>query len=309
MIKKLVKNKEKISLLLVISVFAALTIFGIIKERGKNISEEQILEVKKEIEEQNESVEIFYKDWDKKEKGFEYELTDDMDEVYAALEDIKEILDRLPEGIVEEVLRTPEEAKANTVVGSAKAYQGVNIVICSEIYEENIGVYVTTGLTNYNYRTQKYNIYIAVKSTENVKRVFAHELYHFFQNRIIVKNREEECYTSLEWQKELPDNFSYYETYDTVISIDSKYTAEAESNIENVYFVTTYSKKKDEEDKCELFSYLLSSEGKSDLPRAYKSSHVKKRVKMIIDELDEYFDTVDENAYWNKIYNEKVLNY
>lgn len=47
MIKKLVKNKEKISLLLVISVFAALTIFGIIKERGKNISEEQILEVKK----------------------------------------------------------------------------------------------------------------------------------------------------------------------------------------------------------------------------------------------------------------------
>lgn len=30
---------------------------------------------------------------------------------------------------------------------------------------------------------------------------------------------------------------------------------------------------------------------------------------MIIDEIDEYFDTVDENAYWNKIYNEKVLNY
>ncbi len=309
MIKKLVKNKEKISLLLVISVFAALTIFGIIKERGKNISEEQILEVKKEIEEQNESVEIFYKDWDKKEKGFEYELTDDMDEIYAALEDIKEILDRLPEGIVEEVLRTPEEAKANTVVGSAKADQGVNIVICSEIYEENIGGYVTAGLKNYNYRTQKYNIYIAVNSTEDVKRVFAHELYHLFQERIIEKDRTEKCYTGIEWQKELPDNFSYYETYETVISIDGRYTVETESNMENVYFVTAYSKRKDEEDKSELFSYLLSTDEKSDLPRAYKSSHVKKRVKMIIDEIDEYFDTVDENAYWNKIYNEKVLNY
>jgi len=27
---------------------------------------------------------------------------------------------------------------------------------------------------------------------------------------------------------------------------------------------------------------------------------------MIIDELDKYFDTVDENAYWNIVYEEKV---
>lgn len=75
---------------------------------------------------------------------------------------------------------------------------------------------------------------------------------------------------------------------------------------DNVYFVSSYAQKSINEDKAEMFSYLLEKGKYGSLPLAYKSPHIKKRTKMIIDEIDKYFDTVDENAYWNIVYEEKV---
>ena len=107
-----------------------------------------------------------------------------------------------------------------------------------------------------------------------------------------------------DWNEELPTNYEY--SGDDLDEINMPYSIYTAKDINNVYFVSGYAQKNINEDKAEMFSYLLAKGKYGSLPLAYKSPHIKKRTKMIIDELDKYFDTVDENAYWNIVYEEKV---
>ena len=263
---------------------------------------EQIAMAKQSIESKYRYIEIYYDNWERQET-FKYNMSDNKENILKGLEATEKVIERLPSGMIEEGFDT-RKGKYESIYGNADDHTTkINIILCSKIVEASGD---DAGLIYNDLRNKMYNIYIAVDDGGNISQCLAHELYHFFYCRISMQNLVGEVYSQEEWQRELPYKFSYYET---AVPKDNTYTILTENNMENVYFVTAYSKTRDAEDKCELFSYLLSTDEKSDLPRAYKSSHVKKRVKMIIDEIDEYFDTVDENAYWNKIYNEKVLNY
>lgn len=271
-------------------------------ERTESELIEQITLEKQSIESKYKNIEIHYDNWEKSE-DFKYNMSDNKENILKGLEEIEKVLERLPSGMIEETLDT-RKGKYESVYGNVDEHNTkIIIILCSTILEANLN---QNGLMRSEHLNKTYNIYISVDGKKNIGQCLAHELYHVFQCRISMQNLVEEFYTQEEWKRELPDKFSYYQT---AVPKDDKYTILTENNMENVYFVSSYSKVGDEEDKCELFSYLLSTDEKSDLPRAYKSSHVKKRVKMILEEIDEYFDTVDENAYWNKIYNEKVLNY
>lgn len=289
-----------LSFFVVIGIWAKIS-ESIYKKHEEKLAE-QILEIKQDIEQKYEKIEIFYEDWDIKEHDYTYKLSDDTEEIYKALSSIEDILDRLPKNMVEEALDADKGTYAQTYGRKAL---GINIILCSDIDINDGKNDITVGMTDYNLKTREYNIYLAVGSKKNVGQIFAHELYHFFQRRIVVQNRVKEYYTKAEWQKGLPEGFGYYD--ETGYS-DGRYILENEKSMEDVYFVSSYSKTNAGEDKSEIFSYLLSTDEDKSLPRAYQSTHIKARAKMIIDELDAYYDTVDENAYWNKIFEEKSLN-
>ena len=183
---------------------------------------------------------------------------------------------------------------------------GLNIVLCSEINNFKSDNMTVTGKTRFDPDDKIVNIFINVDYSGDVAKTFSHELYHFFKSRIGMQKLVGEVYTDEDWKNELPKGYEYYGSKTNLDSMP--YTVKTEEDINNVYFVTEYSQKNIDEDKCEIFSYLLSTDEDKELPKAYESPHVRNRALMIIREFDEFYDTVDENAYWNRIFEENATN-
>lgn len=55
-----------------------------------------------------------------------------------------------------------------------------------------------------------------------------------------------------------------------------------------------------QEDAAETFKYLVTSNDK--LPKEYKNEAVKKKAQYLIEWIEDNFEGVTEDAYWNKWY-------
>ncbi|MDE6698112.1 MAG: hypothetical protein K2J91_01350, partial [Lachnospiraceae bacterium] len=236
--------------------------------------------------------------------GFEYKISNDERKKLSALEDIDTILGRLPDNILEEGLDMYGGKLKEKYGYDVPPDNGLNILLCSEIDEDKLDRSITTGMVHFDERDKIFNIFINVDYSGDVAKTFSHELYHFFKGRIGMQKLVGEVYTEEDWKNELPNDYEYYGNKANLSN--TPYTVETEEDINNVYFVTEYSQKNIDEDKCEIFSYLLSTDEDEELPKAYESPHVRNRALMIIREFDECYDTVDENAYWNRIFEEKT---
>ncbi|MDE6209035.1 MAG: hypothetical protein K2M73_05085 [Lachnospiraceae bacterium] len=318
-IKKHAKEFIKNFILFIILMLVALLSFSRLIHKDKSDSDqndttdeteislfEQIEDKIKSIEERYECINIIESGEEKEYIGFEYKISNDERKKLSALEGIDTILGRLPDNIIEEGLDMHGGKLKEKYGYDVPPDNGLNIVLCSEINNFKSDNMTVTGKTRFDPDDKIVNIFINVNYSGDVAKTFSHELYHFFKSRIGMQKLVGEVYTDEDWKNELPKGYKYYGSKTNLDSMP--YTVKTEQDINNVYFVTEYSQKNIDEDKCEIFAYLLSTDEDEELPKAYESPHVRNRALMIIREFDEFYDTVDENAYWNRIFEENATN-
>lgn len=316
-IKKHAKEFIKNFILFIILMLVAFLSFSSLIHKDKSDSDqndstdeteislaEQIEDKIKSIEERYECINIIESGEEKEYIGFEYKISNDERKKLSALEGIDTILGRLPDNILEEALDTNGGKLREEYGYDLPPYNGLNIVLCSEINNFKSDNMIVIGKTKVDSNENIVNIFINVNYSKDMAKTVAHELYHFFLKRISIQSIALGVYIGTEWNTELPDGYEYYGNKANLSSMP--YTDKTEEDINNVYFVTEYSQTNIEEDRAEIFSYLLSTDEDEELPKAYESPHVRNRALMIIREFDECYDTVDENAYWNRIFEEKT---
>lgn len=217
------------------------------------------------------------------ESGFDIEKSTNSSKNKRALESIEEILDRLPEGFLDEVMTGYAEGR----------YLEINI---TGNMTQLDGDRQLLGLTSYKEEKTVVRMNADVNSFDEFSATFAHELFHVIDFEMNQFNEDSGCFTR--WENKNPIGFSYSQDE----GMYDNYIIQGEQ-LKNVYFVSSYSKEGIFEDRAEVFSYLLATDEGDSLPKSYDSAHVKSKVDLLIDELDSKYVSVDDgNAYWEQWY-------
>lgn len=217
-------------------------------------------------------------DADLSEEGFEISSIENDASTSLALENIQSVFDRLPEGFIDELME-----------GYSKG-RYLEIDITGTMTQDEGGRSIV-GLTTYEQNKDIVRLDATVTASDEFKATVAHELFHVIEFEM---NQFDEASSYLkEWKKHNPRDFAY--SYDE--GQYSDYTVYGES-INNVYFVSLYSKEDIFEDRAELFSYLMSTDENDKLPKAYQSKYVKDKANMLINEISSHFSSAVSNPYW-----------
>lgn len=273
------------------SVFVPLLVNTIIEIREEDRLGNKIAMMKEEY-----GIDVYYADNISDDVKCKYQLSGNIKSINDALSDIYIILNRLPYDFW---LKMTEYNRGEEII-----HGRVIIFLCSNIEDYVAGC--IEGIED----EDGFSIAIKVSSNSNIKTTFAHELFHHIYTLININNwlniGNKVSYGN--WDDTLPKDYEYLKRVSGMDNIEEKkkYTIYEEEDINNVYFVSTYSQKSREEDMCEIFAYLLAINEDGQLSEAFDSPHVKEKAKLIVDMIAETFDCVDENAYWARIYKEKV---
>ena len=273
------------------TVFVPMLVNTIIGIREKDRLNNNIIRMKEEY-----GIDIYYADNISDDVQCKYKLSGDIKNNNAAIDDIYIIMSRLPYDVWLEMTEYNR--------GEEIYYGRVIIFLCDSIEDTVAGR--IEGIEN----EDGFSIALKVSNNSNIKTTFAHELFHQIDTLIGINTllNYDKLLSDSKWYDTLPENYEYL---NNVNSNDNKYkkkkyTIYGEDDINNVYFVSTYSQESRAEDMAEVFSYLLATGVLEEFPEAYNSPHVKEKAKLIVDMIAETFDCVDENAYWARIYREKV---
>lgn len=198
-----------------------------------------------------------------------------------ALEAVDKVLGRLPEGFLDELMNGYKPGR----------YLEINIT--GEMVQRD-GNRDLAGITNYEEKKDIIRLNADTFSWDAFEETFAHELWHVIDFEMHQFDERDSAYKN--WKKLNPQGFEYsfeegrYKEY-----------TEDGGSISNVYFVSLYSKEGIAEDRAEIFGILLAADDKSEIPKSLNSSHIKAKIKLICDELDDNFDSVSGNDnYWQK---------
>ncbi|MDE6210266.1 MAG: hypothetical protein K2M73_11420 [Lachnospiraceae bacterium] len=274
-------------------VFVPMLVNTIIGIREKDRLNNNIIRMKEEY-----GIDIYYADNISDDVQCKYKLSGDIKTNNDAIDDIYIIMSRLPYDVWLEMTEYNR--------GEEIYYGRVIIFLCDSIEDTVAGR--IEGIEN----EDGFSIALKVSNNSNIKTAFAHELFHRLDTLININtwlNYDKE-FSYGKWDGTLPEDYEYLKRVNGNDNKDERkrYTIYGEDDINNIYFVSTYSQKSREEDMAEVFSYLLATGVFEDLPEAYNSPHVKEKAKLIVDMIAETFDCVDENAYWTRVYREKVAN-
>ena len=69
--------------------------------------------------------------------------------------------------------------------------------------------------------------------------------------------------------------------------------------LEDIFFVSSYSKKDRSEDMAETFAAMMSYE-EDNIPDSFYSPHVINKMRFISEFLEENYESATEDAYWNR---------
>ena len=214
------------------------------------------------------------------EDEMDIEMLTDEEDINKALEYLEEVLERLPEGFIDEVMEG---------YGTDR-YLEINITGKMLRLTDNREV---VGLTTYEPNKDVIRLDGSPISWNEYKATVAHEFFHVIDFEM--EQFDEKTSYIKSWKASNPTGFGYSYTNGQMTT----YTM-SENDIDDIYFVSEYSKEDIFEDRAEVFSYLISVDENDKLPRAYKSDHVKKKVDLLIEEMKEHFDSAkEEEAYWN----------
>ncbi|MBQ2744986.1 MAG: hypothetical protein IJF37_05175 [Lachnospiraceae bacterium] len=250
-------------------------------------------------------IELYIPEETKEIEGYIIEEASSKYDIIDTLESIDNILERFPENMFRELDIKVDETEIMDIQ--------LKLYISCDIEEQGGDKLRAAGVTIAN--LPDYEVYIDCE-TGDVESVFAHEMFHVIGNGVgdskldIIKNVLKNVisggkYTidEVAWYQYNPSGFMYYEN--RIIGgasgweDDDSFT-EHEDDIEDVYFVSNYAKSAIHEDMAEVFKYLVSCD--NNLPSSYDSPHVQAKAKYLIQWLDDNFESVTEDVYWNKWY-------
>ena len=214
------------------------------------------------------------------EDSMDIEMLNDEENINKALVCLEEILDRLPEGFLDEVMKG---------YGSDR-YLEINITGKMLRLTDNREV---VGLTTYETYKDVIRLDGNATSWNEYKATVAHELFHVIDFEM--DQFDEGIKDIRNWKATNPAGYGYSYTNGQL----EQYTIYGDE-IEEVYFVSEYSKEDVYEDRAEVFSYLISVDENDELPLAYESEHVQEKVVLLIEEMKDHFESADDaDAYWN----------
>ena len=282
------RKNEKRSLILALTV-VAIIVFGVIGIGSlfMSISESNAKETITVLEESIEdayNIEIYVgNDVSIYEEGFTIEKMNNEKTICRALENLEIILERLPEGFIDDIMDGYDEGR----------YLEIHITGSMVQKYDNRDV---LGLTTYDEEKDIIRLNADIFSWSEYRETVAHELFHVIDFEMDQFNEYNNDIRK--WENCNPGGFEYsYEEGQY-----SDYTIGGES-ISNVYFVSYYSKEDIYEDRAEIFSFLLATSEDDDLPEAYRSSHIESKAKLLIEEIEDHFSTADgEDVYWKQWY-------
>ena len=214
------------------------------------------------------------------EDNMDIEMLNDEENINKALVCLEKILDRLPEDFLDEVMKG---------YGNDR-YLEINITGKMLRLTDNREV---LGLTTYETYKDVIRLDGNATSWNEYKATVAHELFHVIDFEM--DQFDEGIKDIRNWKATNPAGYGYSYTNGQL----EQYTIYGDE-IEEVYFVSEYSKEDVYEDRAEVFSYLISVDENDELPLAYESEHVQEKVVLLIEEMKDHFESADDaDAYWN----------
>lgn len=194
---------------------------------------------------------------------------------------ISKCLDELPEGLIEEI---KEPIYVETKEGMEQVAPPGEIQI---LFYDVIGKKTKAdGITEYG--TGWDIIAMSVNSNQRIEKLFYHEFSHLLEKRnkweVLISNSG--YYT--EWKDANPKVFEYNsENYDYVMG-------KCESK-ELVAFISEYATTSLDEDRAELFSYLMTLEQRKDFDQLMTYPIIAEKIKYLNASLLEQYDCLGED--------------
>ena len=203
------------------------------------------------------------------------------EEVILALKEMEKALDKFPEGFIKNL---------KSRVGPLVLRDGIDLYIGGIIYGKNG---ISGGATSYQ-NPSRYTMVVNVNSAKSKGNIISHEMYHVIYN-IALENENASIAKAMDetkWNSHNPEGFIYGSDG------DKKYTV-ADSDLNEVHFVTDYSRTDMEEDMAEVFTYMMEPGAKR--KKAFRSDHVKAKAKLISNMIKDNFDNIGAEPYWDRV--------
>ncbi len=153
----------------------------------------------------------------------------------------------------------------------------LTVVILDSFYNNNIALASRNSL-------EQYKIYIS--NAEEYYRSLNHEMYHVFEYILRANGNESKI---SDWDDLNPDGFEYISN---VYEINGEYVyKDSLEDLNNVYFVTKYSKASNKEDRAEVFAEIMTFNEKSQ-KYFLKENPIKAKAEFIINILNETYSSI-----------------
>ena len=198
-------------------------LIGKIKQVRNEQQKEDVLSKQQELEDKY-GINIFvYEDefLDRSSEVFErISFENNSDTIINALDDMDEILGRLPEGLLE---------------NNVKKDNVLDIYLCNK-YDFEIGTDGRLGGLLYYYENvEGMAIILVIENEERVKKSFCHEIFHLLDSQISTEKKD---YTT--WNEINPRGYNYLSESERnhLFNMNLPYCPENEKNVENIFFVS-----------------------------------------------------------------------
>lgn len=235
-------------------------------------------------------------------EDYTLEFSDNLDKINRNLDTIAKCLEKIPTGLLEEInaaayvtlvdgdyvhTSDPSQAVVKTPISSEKV---MHLILCESVKRGNtkIGGYACSGECD-NY------IILLLENETSTKDTFFHELLHILEEKSVYMLECGRGGAFTGWDNYNPKKFKY--------SMDAnKYVLKSAANKEDVYFISEYATKNADEDRAELFAYLMCLEDKSEFDELMQYPNLKEKIKFLDACIMEAYPSITEEHcfQWQK---------
>ncbi len=230
---------------------------------------------------------------------FDYAVTalEDETATYQALTALEDALSLYPENFFNQFKDTSPGGIGIYITGSISSIISGNI-------DNPVGFAINNG---------KQHIVLNGQYIESIRRTFTHELAHAIDTRLfnLIIDDDGFYFNDDQWGELNPKGFAYYYNYLDENGESYQYSGSTENtplseaydkrgDIDEVYFVDSYSKTFPTEDRARLMEYSLLREGPPDY---MKGKHIQTKLKYYYSAIRKVWDTTGwpEVTSWEKV--------
>lgn len=207
-------------------------------------------------------------------------------EAIEALEKMEKTLDKFPDEFIKNL---------RVEIGPLILKDGIDLYIGGDIQGKQG---ISGGATSY-LNPDKYTIVVNVGSEKDMGNIISHEIFHVIYNIALEREYAQigKAIDETKWNSHNPEGFVYG-------SEETKMYTIADSDLNEVHFVSNYSRSDIEEDMAEVFAFFMTDGNNK---KTSESEHIKAKGKLISNMIRDSFDNIGEEPYWDKLIKNFVL--